>query len=130
MDHRRSTELLARARGVIAGGVNSNVRLLGLPQPLFFARGEGPRITDVDGNVYIDYVLGQGPLIHGHSHPELLEAAADAMRQGMMFAAQHEGEIRLAEMICSLVPCAERIRLGSSGSEVVQAALRIARAHT
>ena len=126
----RSTELLERARRVIAGGVNSNVRLGSLPQPLFFTSGLGARITDADGNEYLDYVLGQGPLIHGHSHPELIEAAAAAMRRGMMFAGQHEGEIELAERICEMVSSAERVRIGSSGSEVVQSALRIARAST
>lgn len=130
MEWTRSEELLERASRVIAGGVNSNVRLAGLPKPLFFSHGEGPRLTDVDGNTYLDYVLGQGPLIHGHSHPELLQAAAVGMGRGMMFAAQHEGEIELAERVCARVPCAERVRFGSSGSEMVQAAFRIARAHT
>jgi glutamate-1-semialdehyde 2,1-aminomutase len=130
MEWSRSEELLERARKVIAGGVNSNVRLTAVPRPLFFSHGEGPRITDVDGNVYLDYVLGQGPLIHGHSHPALLAAAASGMQRGMMFAAQHEAEVRLAERICDLVPGAERVRLGSSGSEVIQAAFRIAREHT
>lgn len=126
----QSEALLNRARAVIPGGVNSNVRLLAVPQPLFFAHGEGARITDVDGNTYLDFVLGQGPLIHGHSHPELLRAAQEGMSRGMMFAAQHEGEIRLAERICELVPCAERVRVACAGSEVVQTALRIARAAT
>jgi glutamate-1-semialdehyde 2,1-aminomutase len=130
MDWSRSEEMLARARRVIPGGVNSNVRLLAVPQPLFFSHGRGPRITDVDGNTYIDYVLGQGPLIHGHGHPELLRAAAEAMERGMMFAAQHAYEVELAERVCALVPSAERVRFGSSGSEVVQVAMRIARART
>lgn len=130
MDWSNSEALLQRARRVLPGGVNSNVRLLAVPRPLFFERGEGARITDVDGNVYLDYVLGQGPLIHGHGHPELLRAAAAAMQRGMMFAAQHEAEVRLAERICELVPCAERVRVSSTGSEAVQAALRIARAAT
>lgn len=130
MDWTRSDEMLARARRVIAGGVNSNVRLSALPKPLFFSHGNGPRITDVDGNTYIDYVLGQGPLIHGHSHPELLRAATEGMQRGMMFAAQHEAEIELGERICAMVPTADLVRFGSSGSEVIQAAFRIARAHT
>lgn len=121
---------MERARRVIAGGVNSNVRLTAVPRPLFFSHGEGPRITDVDGNTYIDYVLGQGPLIHGHSHPELLKAATEGMQRGMMFAAQHDLEIELAERICARVPTADLVRFGSSGSEVIQAAFRIARAHT
>lgn len=130
MELRRSEELLERARKVTAGGVNSNVRLAAQPKPLFFSHGSGPRITDVDGNTYIDYVLGQGPLIHGHCHPALLRAAEEGMRRGMMFAAQHEAEIELAERICRWVPAAERVRIGSSGSEVVQAAFRIARKQT
>jgi len=130
MERSRSEELFERARGVVAGGVNSNVRLSAIPKPLFFSHGEGSRITDVDGNTYLDFVLGQGPLIHGHSHPELLAAAGEAMRRGMMFAAQHEAEIRLAERICAIVPGADLVRIGSSGSEVIQAAFRIAREHT
>jgi len=130
MDWSRSEELLERARTVIAGGVNSNVRLTAVPRPLFFSHGQGATITDVDGNNYLDFVLGQGPLIHGHSHPQLLEAAAEGMQRGMMFAAQHEAEIRLAEKICSLVPGADLVRFGSSGSEVIQAAFRLAREHT
>lgn len=130
MDWSRSEELLERARGVIAGGVNSNVRLTAVPQPLFFSHGQGATITDVDGNDYLDFVIGQGPLIHGHSHPELLAAAAAGMQRGMMFAAQHEAEIRLAEKICALVPGADLVRFGSSGSEVIQAAFRIAREQT
>src|SRR5688572_23431156 len=113
----RSDELMDRARAVIAGGVNSNVRLGMQPRPPFFSHGTGPRITDVDGNTYLDYVLGQGPLIHGHSHPELLRAASEGMQHGMMFAAQHEGEIELAEKVCAMVPGAELVRFSSAGSE-------------
>lgn len=130
MDWPHSDALMERARAVIAGGVNSNVRLLSVPKPLFFSHGQGSRITDVDGHTYLDYILGQGPLIHGHGHPELLKAAQEGMSRGMMFAAQHEGEVRLAEKVCAMVPAAERVRFASAGSEVVQAALRIARAHT
>jgi len=129
-DWPESARLLGRAREVTPGGVHSNVRLLAVPQPLFFAHGEGARITDVDGNVYLDYVLGQGPLIHGHGHPELVAAAEAGLRRGMMFAGQHPGEVLLAEEICRLVPCAQRVRLCGAGSEAVQAALRLARHHT
>jgi glutamate-1-semialdehyde 2,1-aminomutase len=130
MHTERSTALLERAKQVIAGGVNSNVRLAALPQPLFFDHGAGSHIFDADGNEYIDYVLGQGPLIHGHCHPALLRAAVAGMERGMMFAGQHEAEIELAERVCRLVPSAERVRFGSSGSEMVQAAFRLARAAT
>src|SRR5438093_845130 len=110
MNTPRSEEWLARARRSIAGGVNSNIRLGSIPRPLFFSHGSGPRLTDVDRNVYIDYVLGQGPLIHGHSHPELLSAAWEAAQRGMLFAAQHEYEVRLAEKVQGMVPGAERVR--------------------
>lgn len=130
MDWTRSSELLERARKSLPGGVNSNIRMGSIPQPLFYQRGAGPRLTDVDGNVYLDYVLGQGPLIHGHCHPELLRAAVEAMEQGFVFAAQHEAELLLAERVCELVPSADRARFASSGTEVVQAAFRLARAHT
>src|SRR3712207_4066592 len=98
---------MARARKSIAGGVNSNICLGALPRPLFFSHGSGPRITDVDGNTYLDYLLGQGPLIHGHSHPELLRAATETMQRGQMVAAQHEDEITRGERMCSLVGRAE-----------------------
>src|SRR5437763_14251702 len=99
-----SEEWLTRARRSIAGGVNSNIRLGSIPRPLFFSHGSGPRLTDLDGNVYIDYVLGQGPLIHGHSHPELLSAAWEAMQRGLLFAAQHEYEVRLGGKVGEMVP--------------------------
>lgn len=126
----RSRELYARAQRSLAGGVSSNVRLLGKPHPLFFERAEGALIYDVDGNAYIDYVLGQGPLILGHSHPAVLDAVDTAMRRGQLYAGQHELEITLAEKLVELIPCAQLCRFGLSGSEMVQAAMRLARAVT
>ncbi|RPH44478.1 MAG: aminotransferase class III-fold pyridoxal phosphate-dependent enzyme [Planctomycetota bacterium] len=126
----RSKELHERASRVLAGGVSSEFRKSASPHPLAFARGEGARITDVDGNVYLDFTLSQGPLILGHSHPEVLEAVNRATADGQIFAGQHLAEIELAETIQRLVPCAERMRFGLSGSEAVHAALRTARAAT
>ncbi len=126
----RSRELHERATRVLAGGVSSEFRKSASPHPLAFVRGEGARITDVDGNVYLDFTLSQGPLILGHSHPEVLEAVARATADGQIFAGQHLAEIELAETIQRLVPCAERMRFGLSGSEAVHAALRTARAAT
>ncbi len=125
-----SARLLARAKASTPGGVHSNVRLAARPHPLFFSRASGSRIWDVDGNEYIDYVLGQGPMFLGHSHPTVVEAVQRGLAKGQLFAGQHEGEIELAELICEIVPCAEKVRFSSTGTEGIQAALRIARAAT
>lgn len=126
----RSQELFQRAKQSLAGGVSSNVRLLTKPFPLFFERAEGAMIYDVDGNGYIDYVLGQGPMILGHSHPAVLAGVNAAMQKGQLFAGQHALEITVAEKMIELVPGAELCRFGLSGSEMVQAAMRLARAIT
>jgi glutamate-1-semialdehyde 2,1-aminomutase len=126
----RSQELFERAKESLAGGVSSNVRLLTKPLPLFFDRAVGAMIYDVDGNGYIDYVLGQGPMILGHSHPAVLAGVNAAMQKGQLFAGQHELEITVAEKMTALIPGAELCRFGLSGSEMVQAAMRLARAIT
>ena len=122
--------MLENSRRYLAGGVSSNVRLSGQPWPLFFASGDGARLVDADGNVYCDYLLGQGPLLLGHRPPEVVEAVKRVLDQGQLFAGQHELEISLAERLCGLIPCAELVRFGSAGSEMVQLALRLARAYT
>jgi glutamate-1-semialdehyde 2,1-aminomutase len=126
----RSSESYERAQRSLAGGVSSNFRLGGDPVPLFFERGEGAHLFDVDGNDYIDFVLGMGPGIIGHAHPAVVAAVRDEVGRGQLFAGQTRGEVELAERFQSAVPCAERVRFGSSGTEMVQAALRIARAAT
>src|SRR5690606_25438835 len=128
--YERSRELLARARKSLAGGVSSDVRVSMKPFPLYFERGEGALLYDADGNAYIDYALGQGPLILGHSPPAVLEAVDEAMRRGQIFAGQHELEIEAAEAVVELVPCAGLVRFSLSGSEAVHAAVRLARAGT
>ncbi|GIW01673.1 aspartate aminotransferase family protein [Roseiflexus sp.] len=130
IDWSRSQHLLERARRVLPAGVASNVRAAERPFPLFFTQAEGAILTDVDGNPYIDYVLGQGPLLLGHSHPAVLAAVEQAMRRGQLFAGQHELEIEVAETLVRLIPCAGMCRFGMSGSELVQAAMRLARAVT
>ena len=126
----RSQEFLERSKRSLAGGVSSNVRLLSKPLPLFFERAEGAVIYDVDGNGYIDYVLGQGPMILGHSHPAVLDAVNIAMHKGQLYAGQHALEFEVAEALVELIPSAELCRFGLSGSEMVQAAMRLARAIT
>ena len=126
----RSAEYYRRAQQVLAGGVSSQFRSFEYPHPLFYESGEGSRIIDVDGNVYLDFTLSQGPLILGHSPPEVVEAVARATASGQIFAGQHLAELELAETLQRLVPCAELVRFSLSGSEAVHAALRAARVHT
>jgi glutamate-1-semialdehyde 2,1-aminomutase len=126
----KSAALLEEATASVAGGVNSNVRYGEAPAPLFFLRGEGPRLYDVDGNVMIDYVLGNGPAILGHAAPAVIGPVAAALAEGQSIAGQHPGEIRLAERIKALIPGAERVRFSVTGSEAVHAAIRLARGHT
>ncbi len=123
----RSKAFHERASRVLAGGVSSEFRKA---SPLCYVRASGARITDLDGNEYLDFSLSQGPMILGHSRPEVLEAVARAMADGQAFAGQHAREIELAERIQRLVPCADLLRFGLSGSEADHMALRVARAAT
>lgn len=128
--YRKSRELHERALGSLAGGVSSEFRKSGAPHPLFYERGEGSRIWDVDGNEYLDFTLSQGPLILGHNPPEVREAVEAASRRGQAFAGQHLAELELAERLQKAIPCAELLRFSLSGSEADHAALRVARAVT
>jgi glutamate-1-semialdehyde 2,1-aminomutase len=130
MQFEKSRALFEEACEVIPGGISSNVRQDWEPFPLFYERGQGSHVWDADGNEFIDYVLARGPLLYGHSPTRILEAMFDQYRRGIMFAGQHELEIRAAKKICDLVPCAEMVRFGQTGSDAVHAALRLARAHT
>jgi glutamate-1-semialdehyde 2,1-aminomutase len=99
-------------------------------EPVFFERGEGATLIDVDGNRYIDYVGSWGPLILGHAHPSVIAALSRAAPKGTSFGAPHPGEVELAEMICKSIPSVEKVRLVSSGTEATSAAVRLARAAT
>ncbi len=124
-----TTEALRdRAKQVIPGGVSSNVRLAA-PR-VFFARGAGPRLWDTDGREYVDYLLGQGPAFLGHGRKEVVDAVAEATRHGMVFGAQHSAEIEAAERVIAALGWPDQVRFGVSGTESVQAALRVARAAT
>jgi glutamate-1-semialdehyde 2,1-aminomutase len=125
-----ATDLLDRAKLVTPGGVHSNVRLATRPHPMFFDRGQGVHLWDEDGNRYVDFVLGQGASLIGHAHPAVVHAVRDALSRGQLFAAQVRSEVELGELLCEVLPCAERVRFSSTGSEAVQAALRLARATT
>ncbi|MEM7444506.1 MAG: aspartate aminotransferase family protein [Pseudomonadota bacterium] len=118
------------AKSLLAGAVNSNVRLAGPPFPLCFERAEGAHLFDIDGNGYIDYALGMGPDILGHAPKQVCDAVAKSLSQGQMFAGQHRAELKLAKLLSRHIPSAEMVRIGMTGSEAVHAALRLARAHT
>ena len=126
----KSKQRIEQASHYVPGGVNSNFRLGISPTPLVFDHATGPFLYDIDGNRLIHYYLGMGPMILGH-HPEVVVSAVEAqLKRGILYAGQSEIEFQAAQLICQTVPCAERVRFGSSGSEVVQAALRLARAAT
>lgn len=127
-DHSKAR--MAAAAKFLAGGVSSNFRLNISPTPLVIDNGYGPYVVDVDGNRLIDYYLGMGPMILGHSPKAVISAARSQLDRGIIFASQTEVEFEAARLVCELVPCAERVRFGSSGTEVIQAALRLARAAT
>ena len=126
----KSRRLINEASRYLPGGVNSNFRLGMVPTPLVFERGEGPYLYDVDGNCLIDYYLGMGPMILGHNPEPVLSAVREQLESGILFAGQTAIEQEAARMVCDMVPCADRVRFNCAGSEVVQAALRLARAAT
>jgi glutamate-1-semialdehyde 2,1-aminomutase len=128
----RSTRLRKHAVGLMPGGVNSPVRAFRPVggDPLFIDRGEGSRIFDVDGNSYIDYVMSYGPLVLGHSYPEVIEAIETAARKGTTFGAPTELEVELADLVCGAVPSVEMVRMTNSGTEATMSAIRLARGYT
>lgn len=125
-----SARLVAENAKYVAGGVNSNFRIGMGPGPLVFKRGEGAYLFDVDGNRLIDYYCGMGAMVLGHSPAGVQQAVKDQVDKGILFAGQAEIEYEAAKLICERIPSAERLRFGSSGSEVAQAAMRLVRAAT
>ena len=132
MDLVRSEQLFQEAQRYLPGGVDSPVRAFKAVggTPPFMVRGEGSRIYDADGNQFIDYVCSWGPLILGHSHPQVIDALKQAAERGTSFGAPTELEITLAKMISSAMPSVEMIRFVNSGTEATMTALRLARAYT
>lgn len=126
--------LYERAKRTIPGGAGSTARLPRngwKPYPIFMAHGSGSRLTDVDGNTYIDYLLGLGPMILGHRHPVVTNAVTEAVRDlGTCFGLPYELEIEAAEKVVAAVPGIEQVRFTNSGSEAVGTAVRLARATT
>ena len=123
-----TAQWLERASRVLPGGVSSNVRLAVHDQ--IFARGAGPRLYDLDGRDFVDYLLGQGPAFLGHGHPEVNAAIAEAVSGGMVYGAQHPAEIEATEKLLEAINWADMARLGVSGSESDHGALRLARGAT
>ena len=130
--HEQSDALLAAARTVIPGGVNSPVRAFSAVEgnPPFIARGQGPWMTDADGHRYLDLIGSWGPLILGHAHPAVLQAITEAAAAGTSFGAPTAGEVHFAQEICAAHPCVDMVRLCSSGTEATMHAIRLARGFT
>ena len=119
--------LLARAAALLPASARTPT--MSLDSALVVREGRGSRIFDMSGNEYIDYLLGSGPMFLGHAHPAVVEAAREAVGRGTSYLLPNEPSIRLAEEIVEAVPCAERVAFGSSGSDAVFFALRLARAY-
>jgi glutamate-1-semialdehyde 2,1-aminomutase len=132
MNFERSLSAFTRAKSVTPGGVNSPVRAFKAVggSPLFVKSAQGCTLTDLDDNVYIDYVMSWGPLILGHAHPAVVKAVQAAAARGTSYGAPSEAESELAELVCAMVPSVERVRFCSSGTEATMSALRLARAFT
>ncbi|HSF29444.1 MAG TPA: aspartate aminotransferase family protein [Candidatus Tectomicrobia bacterium] len=124
-----SRELFSRAQKVFPDGVTHDNRRM-QPFPIFIDRAEGAYKWDVDGHRYIDYWMGHGALLLGHSPPLICEAVIEQMRRGTHYGASHAKEVEWGEWVCRLVPSAEMVRFTASGTEATHMALRLARAYT
>ena len=125
----KSAALYKRARQLFPSGVTHDARYLE-PHPVFIERAEGSRKWDIDGNEYVDYFGGHGALLLGHNHPAIVEAVTRQLSRGTHLGASHELEVEWAELITQLVPCAEKVRFTSSGTEASLLAMRVARTFT
>jgi glutamate-1-semialdehyde 2,1-aminomutase len=127
--HPRSAALAERARAAIPGGITHDIRHLA-PFPVYIERASGTRKWDADGHEYVDYWMGHGALFLGHCHPAVVKAVQEQVARGTHLGASHELEIRWAELVNRLVPCAELTRFTMSGTEATHLAMRVARAAT
>jgi glutamate-1-semialdehyde 2,1-aminomutase len=128
----RSHDLFSAAQRHIPGGVNSPVRAFrGVGgDPVFFESAAGPYVFDADGKRYVDYVGSWGPMILGHAHPEVIAAVQERLHKGLSFGAPTEQETSMADLVCTLVPSMDMVRMVSSGTEATMSALRLARGFT
>jgi len=132
--YRRSLELLARARRVVPGASQTLSKGPAMfvegAYPVFLQRGSGCRVWDVDGNEYVDYILGLASITLGYAYPAVTEAVARQLAEGSIFSLPHPLEVEIAERLAALIPCAEMVRFVKTGSEADAAAVRVARAAT
>ncbi len=129
MGTEKSKKLFEEAKKVLPGGVSSPVRAI-KPYPFYTKRANGPKITDIDGNEYIDYVMGYGPLLLGHNHPAIKEAVIRQLTDGWLYGTPTELEVALAKEIIRLYPSINMVRFVSTGTEATMGALRAARGFT
>ena len=125
LDRTPTADWAERARAVLPAGGFGN-----FDPAVFIREGRGARVWDEDGREYVDYLIGSGPMLLGHGHPEVLEAIAEQLPKGMTFFANNTAGVELAEEICRAVPCAEQLRYLASGGEADMYAMRLARAFT
>src|SRR5881296_2560030 len=132
MNRSQSEKLFAEALNFIPGGVNSPVRAFRAVggKPFFVNKAAGCRVWDVDGNEYLDYVGTWGPAILGHAHPKIISAVKAAADHGTSFGIPNPAEVRMAKLICSLVPSVQKVRMTNSGTEACMSAIRLARGFT
>lgn len=121
--------LFERARYAVAGGVGHDLRFNAIT-PTYVVRAEGARKWDVDGNAYVDYSMGNAALMLGYQHPEVVRTVVDTAQAGYHYGNDNPRMVEWAELICSMVPSADRVRFLNSGSEATMLALRVARAHS
>ena len=128
----RNQQLFELSQKVIPGGVNSPVRAFKSVggNPIFFQRGQGAHVWDVDGKSYIDYVGSWGPMILGHANPLVINAVKTQLDQGLGYGAPTAIETRMAKKVCALMPAIEKVRMVSSGTEATMSAIRLARGFT
>lgn len=124
-----ASEMISRARRVMPGGLLGSYAMPASVETVI-SHGKGARIFDVDGKSYIDYILGSGPMIVGHSHPKVVEALEKQVRRGTQYYTLSDTAIELAERLVDAIPCAEQVKLTSSGAEATFYAMRVARAAT
>ena len=132
MQRAKSNSLHSEALHHLVGGVNSPVRAFKSVHgnPIYFDKASGAIVTDVDGNEYVDFVQSWGPLVHGHSHPKIIDLVYQKMQNGTSFGAPHIGEIELAKRVKQRFQFMDKVRFVSSGTEAVMSAVRLARGYT
>jgi len=132
MDRSKSRSLFKKAQNYIPGGVNSPVRAFKAVggDPVFIKKAIGSKLTDVDGNQYIDLINSWGPMILGHANPLIEEAIIESVRNSTSFGAPTEIEVIVAQLITDMVPSIEKVRMVNSGTEATMSAVRLARGYT